>query len=71
MIRALKKDTANSDLTEFWLCKEFGWTPKDLKEQRAKDIEKFIVILNEVKGMQRSKVEGDVKKIIVTSDEKE
>ena len=71
MIRAFKEDTANSDLIEFWLCKEFGWTPKDLKEQRAKDIEKFIVILNEVKGMQRLKIEGDVKKIIVTSDDKE
>jgi len=56
-------------LTEFWLCREFGWTPKELREQKAKDIEKFIIILNELRVMRSLKVEGDVKKIIVTPDE--
>jgi len=56
-------------LTEFWLCREFGWTPKELREQKAKDVEKFIIILNELRVMRRLKVEGDVKKIIVTPDE--
>ena len=56
-------------MTEFWLCREFGWTPKELREQKAKDVEKFIIILNELRVMRRLKVEGDVKKIIVTPDE--
>lgn len=33
---------------EFRLCKEFGWTPRQLSRQPAKTIEEFIVILNEV-----------------------
>jgi len=35
-------------LTDFRLCKEFGWTPLQLARQPAKTIEEFIVILNEM-----------------------
>jgi len=33
---------------EFRLCKEFGWTPKELRRQPSKTIEQFVVILNEM-----------------------
>jgi hypothetical protein len=39
-------------LTTFLLCKEFGWTPKQLREQDAKDIEKLIYIINETQELQ-------------------
>ena len=32
----------------FRLCQEFGWTPQQVRAQRAEDIEKFILILNEL-----------------------
>jgi hypothetical protein len=35
-------------LTEFRLCKEFGWTPRELGRQSAKIVEEFILILSEV-----------------------
>jgi hypothetical protein len=35
-------------LTEFRLCKEFGWTPRQLAKQPAKTIQQFIVILKEL-----------------------
>jgi len=35
-------------LTEFRLCKEFGWTPCELGRQSAKAVEEFVLILSEV-----------------------
>jgi hypothetical protein len=39
--------TANPTLTMFRLCQEFGWTPDQVRAQRAADIEAFIAILQE------------------------
>jgi hypothetical protein len=47
-IRAIRRGKPHSSLTEFRLCREFGWTPNQLAEQPAKTIEEFIVILSEV-----------------------
>jgi hypothetical protein len=35
-------------VTDFRLCKEFGWTPTQLAKQPAKTIQQFSVILNEL-----------------------
>lgn len=35
-------------MTEFRLCKEFGWTVTELRRQPAKKVQEFIIILNEL-----------------------
>jgi hypothetical protein len=54
----MRRGKAHPSLTEFRLCKEFGWTPTQLARQPAKKVENFIVILNE---MDRQ-TEGEMKK---------
>ena len=44
----MRRGKAHPSLTEFRLCKEFGWTPTQLSRQPAKKVEEFIVILNEM-----------------------
>jgi len=44
----MKRGKAHPSLTEFRLCKEFGWAPTQLARQPAKKVEEFIVILNEM-----------------------
>ena len=44
----MRRGKPHSALTEFRLCKEFGWTPTQLARQPAKKVEEFIVILNEM-----------------------
>jgi hypothetical protein len=43
----------------FQLCREFGWTPRQLYDQDAKTISKFILILNELEAMQRHRAARD------------
>lgn len=44
----MRRGKPHPALTEFRLCKEFGWTPTQLARQPAKKVEEFIVILNEM-----------------------
>jgi len=44
----MRRGKPHPSLTDFRLCKEFGWTPLQLARQPAKTIEEFIVILNEM-----------------------
>jgi len=44
----MRRGKPNPSLTDFRLCKEFGWTLLQLARQPAKAIEEFIVILNEM-----------------------
>jgi hypothetical protein len=44
----MRRDKPHPILTEFRLCKEFGWTPKALARQPAKTVEAFVVIMNEM-----------------------
>ncbi len=48
IISALHNAQGHPELTTFRLCQEFGWTPRQVQAQRAVDIEKFILILNEL-----------------------
>lgn len=52
------------------LCKEFGWTPNQLKEQDAVDVEKLILIMNEIDKyrQQQSGLEADETIILVEDD---
>jgi len=47
-IRAVRRRQPHPAVTDFRLCREFGWTPLQLKEQPAKIVQQFIVILNEL-----------------------
>ena len=53
----MKRGKPHPSLTEFRLCKEFGWTPKELRRQSAKDVDLFIVILNELDSQTEEEVE--------------
>jgi len=44
----MRRETPHPKLTEFRLCKEFGWTPEELARQPAKTVQGFIVILTEM-----------------------
>jgi hypothetical protein len=44
----MRRGKPHPSLTEFRLCKEFGWTILQLERQPAKKVEEFIVILNEM-----------------------
>ena len=60
----MRRGTPHPSLTEFRLCKEFGWTPLQLRKQPAKKIEEFIVILNELDRQaeeERKKLEKEAK----------
>jgi hypothetical protein len=59
-------------LTTFLLCKEFGWTPKQLQEQDAKEIEKFIFIMNEMQQLQELLKDSEPEaNIILVDDERD
>jgi len=44
----MRRSTPHQSLTEYRLCKEFGWTPSQLAHVSAKKVEEFLVIINEV-----------------------
>jgi hypothetical protein len=59
----MRRGKPHPALMEFRLCKEFGWTPKELARQPAKTIEAFVVIMNEIdrqteKEMEKAKREA-------------
>lgn len=56
-MRAMRRGKPHPSLTNFRLCKEFGWTPRELELQPAKTIEEFIVMLNEVDRQAEEEVE--------------
>ena len=53
----MRRGKPHPALTEFRLCKEFGWTPTQLARQPAKKVEKFIVILNEMDRQTEEEVQ--------------
>jgi hypothetical protein len=44
----MRRSTPHQSVTEYRLCKEFGWTPDQLSRVSAKKIEEFLVIINEI-----------------------
>ena len=58
LTRAVREHRGHPDLTLFRLCQEFGWTPSQVREQTAADIEKFVVILDELER-QSAQVPAD------------
>jgi hypothetical protein len=56
-IRAIRRQKPNEALTDFRLCKEFGWTPNQLARQPAKTVQQFLVILNQIDKMTEEEIE--------------
>ena len=64
-IRAVRRQKPHPSITDFRLCKEFGWTPTQLARQPARTIHEFTVILNEIDLQteeERLKTEKEMKK---------
>lgn len=38
---------------EYQICKEFGWTRKQLREQPAEDVELFLAFMNEERNAEK------------------
>ena len=65
-IRAIRRGKPHYTITVYRLCKEFGWTPKQLNKQPAKIIQQLLIILNEVdrqtaEEMEKAKREAKLK----------
>ncbi len=63
-IRAIRRQKPHPALTDFRLCKEFGWTPTELAKQPARVIHQYTIILNEVDRQaeeERKKTEKETK----------
>jgi len=59
----MKRGKPHPSLTEFRLCKEFGWTLTKLRAQSAKDVETFITILNEIDYQAEEEMEKAKKSV--------
>jgi hypothetical protein len=44
----MRRGTPHEALTDFRLCKEFGWTLSELDQQPGKRLQEFLVILGEI-----------------------
>jgi hypothetical protein len=53
----MRRKSPHPALTEFRLCKEFGWTLEQLEKQPAKKIERFLVILGEIDRQTEEEME--------------
>jgi hypothetical protein len=53
----MRRETPHPALTEFRLCKEFGWTIQQLDEQPAKKVERFLIILGEIDRQTQEEID--------------
>ncbi|MGQ9565601.1 MAG: hypothetical protein ACUVT5_03530 [Candidatus Bathyarchaeales archaeon] len=53
----MRRGKPHPSLLTFRLCKEFGWTPRQLSRQPAKTIEELVVILNEIDRQTEAEME--------------
>ncbi len=68
MIAAVREGRPHPDLTLFRLCREFGWTPQQVREQPAGDIERFILILGELERLSALPPDDDDTTTILIED---
>jgi hypothetical protein len=53
----MRRNTPHQSITEYRLCKEFGWTPDQLRRVSAKKVEEFLIIINEIDRQALEEVE--------------
>ncbi len=69
LTRALRSFAPHPGLVTFRLCREFGWTPRQVREQTAADVEELVLILEEL-DRQSALVpsDEDVTTILISED---
>lgn len=55
-------------MTMFRLCREFGWTPAQVRSQRATDIEATVFLLDELGRIDQDARTGGGTTILVRDD---
>lgn len=53
----MKHGRPHPAITEYRLCKEFGWTKLELDRQPARTVEEFVIIMNEVDRQAQAELE--------------
>lgn len=53
----MRRGRPHPALTDFRLCKEFGWTIDELERQPGKKVQEFLVILAEVDRQTEEEIE--------------
>jgi hypothetical protein len=53
----MRRGKPHEALTDFRLCKEFGWTVHQLEQQPAKRLQEFLVILGEIDKQSQEEME--------------
>lgn len=53
----MRRGRPHPALTDYRLCKEFGWTIDELERQPSKKIQEFLVILAEVDRQTREEID--------------
>ena len=56
-MRAMRRGKSHPSLLEFRLCKEFGKLPSEIRGESARDIEAFVIILNEMDRQAEAEIE--------------
>ena len=69
LIGALATNAPTPELITFRLCREFGWTPQQVRAQRAVDIDEFVLILDEMDRVSTLVApEADTTTILITEE---
>jgi hypothetical protein len=53
----MRRSSPHQSVTEFRLCKEFGWTIKQLDQQPSKKISEFLIILSEIDRQTQEEID--------------
>lgn len=53
----MRRGQPHQAITDFRLCKEFGWTVQQLERQPAKKLQEFLLILGEIDKQAEQEME--------------
>ena len=53
----MRRSSPHQSVTEFRLCKEFGWTIQQLYRQPSKKVSEFLVILGEMDQQTQEEID--------------
>jgi hypothetical protein len=53
----MRRGRPHPAVTEFRLCKEFGWTIEQLDRQPAKKLQEFLIILGEIDRLTKEEMD--------------
>jgi hypothetical protein len=53
----MRRGRPHPALTDYRLCKEFGWTVEELERQPSKKIQEFLIILAEIDRLTQEEID--------------